>query len=357
MDFTFTEDQQLLTESVTSFLQKEVTAERIRDSWGSDSSDPRLWQQLVELGLPAMLVPEAQDGLGMNELDFIVIAEEFGRVAMAEPLAEMAMIATPMLAELAEYSDQCAKLLQQIALGEARVAIGHPLNPTVADAGIADWLLLPRGNEVHLIPRDAVVLERQESLDPSRCLFTVDWDENGSSSRVANEQQGSALWADALNRGALLNAALLTGLAQGMVSQSVTYTTDREQFGKPIGSYQAVKHHMANCAVKTEFVRPVIHRAAYELSRLSKRTGIAVSHAKVAAGEAALLAAKNSIQVHGAMGYTWECNLHIWAKRAWALNSNWGDAGFHKNRVHAWLLEKSTEIGAENTFGHNVAAA
>ena len=156
----------------------------------------------------------------------------------------------------------------------------------------------------------------------------------------------------ALNRGAVLNAALLLGLAQGMVAQSVTYAGDREQFGRPIGANQAVKHHMANCAVQAEFARSPIYRAAYAVAQDPARAHIAASHAKLAAGEAALLAAKNAIQVHGAMGYTWECNLHIWAKRAWALEKNWGDAGFHQERLHAWLLEDTTDIGAEHTFDY-----
>ena len=185
MDFTFTEDQQLLADSVATFLHREVTPERIRASWEGEGSDTRLWQQLVELGLPAMLVPEEHGGLGMNELDFIQIAQECGRVALAEPLVEMAMIATPMLAQLAAGSQPCARVLQQIAAGEARVAIGHPLNPAVADAGIADWLLLASGREVHLVPSDAATLIRQDSVDPSRRLFTPEWDRTASTYRVA----------------------------------------------------------------------------------------------------------------------------------------------------------------------------
>ena len=352
MDFTFTEDQQLLADSVATFLHREVTPERIRASWEGEGSDTRLWQQLVELGLPAMLVPEDHGGLGMNELDFIQIAQECGRVALAEPLVEMAMIATPMLAQLAAGSQPCARVLQQIAAGEARVAIGHPLNPAVADAGIADWLLLASGREVHLVPSDAATLIRQDSVDPSRRLYTPEWDRTAPTYRVAGEEAGAAAWCAALNRGAVLNAALLLGLAQGMVAQSVTYAGDREQFGRPIGANQAVKHHMANCAVQAEFARSPIYRAAYAVAQDPARAHIAASHAKLAAGEAALLAAKNAIQVHGAMGYTWECNLHIWAKRAWALEKNWGDAGFHQERLHAWLLEDTTDIGAEHTFDY-----
>lgn len=350
MDFTFSEDQQILTESIANFLRNEITAEGIRETWNTTGSDSRLWQQLVELGLPAMLVPEEFGGLGMNELDAIGILEVAGEVAFAEPLVEMLMVATPMLVKLAEHSGVCADLLQEMAQGEKRVAIGHPINPTIADAKIADWILLPRGGEVHLVPSDQASLVRQESVDPSRRLYTLAWDEDSNDYLVAKEHVGVELWREALNRGALACAAQLVGLAQGMINQSVAYTKDREQFGRAIGSNQAVKHLMANCAVNIEFARPTVHQAAYEVGFSASQANLAVSHAKVAASEAALLSARNSIQVHGAMGYTWECDLQIWAKRAWALSSWWGDLGFHKRRVHDWLLDQSNLLGAENTF-------
>lgn len=99
----------------------------------------------------------------------------------------------------------------------------------------------------------------------------------------------------------------------------------------------------------------MVYRAAYTVSVAPARADYVVSHAKAATSAAALLSARNSTQVHGAMGYTWECDLQIWAKRAWALDKAWGDSGFHKNRIHEWLLNPNALIGAENTFGSRVA--
>ena len=350
MDFTFTEDQLLFADSVKTFLQNEVTADQIRASWDTEGRDDALWSQIVELGLPAMLVLEAYGGLGMSELDFILIAEECGRVALAEPLLESVMIATPLLSALAPTSSRCAELLEQIAGGEARIAIGHSINPVVLDADRADWLILPHNDQIHLLPRSAVEVVHQESVDPSRRLFTVEWDSSSNEYLVAEGDQAKALLAASLNRGALLNAVQLVGLAQGMVEQSVVYSNDRQQFGKPIGVNQALKHHMANCAVSSEFAKAPLYRAAFSVSQDANQADIAVSQAKASAGEAALLAAKNCIQLHGAMGYTWECNLHIWMKRAWALDKSWGAAGFHKKRIHQWLLDEKTTIGAVQTF-------
>lgn len=355
MNFTFSEDQLLFCENVSKFLQAEVTAERIRASWQTETGrSDELWQQLVELGLTAMLVPEQYGGLGMNELDFVLLAQSCGEVALPEPLVETALVATPLLASLARQDSRCASLLEKIASGERKVAVGHAVNSVVSDAHIADYLLLPSGNQIHLVAREDVDLVAQPSVDPSRRLFSVNWKVSAETC-VANGAEGVALLAASLNRGALGAAAQLIGLAEAMVRMTVKYTSDRHQFGKPIGSYQALKHHMANCAVKTEFAKPVLYRAAYTMSQRPLHADFAVSHAKVSAGEAALLAAKNSIQSHGAMGYTWECDLHIWMKRAWALDKYWGHTGFHKNRLHQWLMNPNAKIGADKTFGEQVA--
>jgi alkylation response protein AidB-like acyl-CoA dehydrogenase len=351
VDFTFTEDQMALCASVREFLQHEVTPDYIRQCWERPAGGAdELWQKMVELGLTAMLVPEAHGGLGLSEIDFVMIAEECGKVALPGPLVVTALVATPLLASLADQSSRCAEVLAALAAGEARVAVQHWINPFVNHADAADWLILPHGDEVHLLAKKDVTLSAHKSVDPSRRLFKVNW-QPSRDSVVCSGTEGADLWHASLNRGALGAAAQLLGIAQTMVAMAVKYSGDRQQFGKPIGSFQAVKHLLANCAVKYEFARAPLYRAAYTTSANPTRADFAVSCAKAAAGEAALLAAKNSIQVHGAMGYTWECDLHIWMKRAWTLDKTWGDPGFHKNRVHEWLLNDRALIGAENTFG------
>lgn len=351
MDFTFTEDQLLFAESIKDFLTNEVTADTIRASWDTETGrSDALWNSMVELGLTSMLVPEAQGGLGMKEIDFVLIAQECGRVALPEPIVETALVVTPLLRDLAERDARCADLLEKVATGEAKVAIGHNANNLVTDAHIADYLLLPKGDQIHLLSKDAVTLVAQKSVDPSRKLFAVEW-EASDDTLLINGADGVQLLAATLNRGALGTAAQLLGLSEQMVAMTVAYTQDRSQFGKPIGVNQALKHHMANCAVKNEFCKATLHRAAYTVTHRPQHADFAVSHAKLAAGEAALLAAKNSIQCHGAMGYTWECDLHIWNKRAWALDKFWGHPGFHKFRLHQWLMNPNAKIGADKTFG------
>lgn len=343
MDFTFSEDQLLFQESVRDFLLNEVTPEKIRELWETDSGrSDKLWGQLTELGLTGLTVPEEFGGLGMNELDFVLLAQECGYVALPEPLVHTALVAVPLLQAIG--GKLAAEWLPKIAAGEARVVVGLQQNQLVEDAHVADLILLQQGNDFHALSQQQVELRYNESVDPSRKLFVVE-------AKQANVVSSDpALIQAVLNRGALANAAQALGLAQRMIDLSVAYTSDRKQFGKPIGSFQAVKHHMANVAVRLEYARAPVYRAAYAAANGLNSLSENVSHAKLAACEAANLAAKNCIQVHGAMGYTWEVDLHIFMKKAWALANSWGDAGFHKARVSDFILGDIAPLGAGNTF-------
>ena len=347
MDFTFSEDQLLFQESVRDFLVKEVTPERIRRAWESDSGrEDALWSQLTELGLVGMTVPEEHGGLGMSELDFVLLAQECGYVALPEPLVHTVLVAVPMLRELG--GELAADWLPKIASGEAKVVVGLERNLLVEDAHVADLLLIESGGDLYALSPQQVTLRHNESVDPSRRLYAVEL--TADTDPVAAGDVAKQRVAAALDRGALGCAAQALGLAQRMVDMSVAYTADRQQFGKPVGSFQAVKHHMANVAVRLEYARAPVHRAAYALAHRQDCASRAVSHAKLVACEAANLAAKNAIQVHGAMGYTWEVDLHIFMKKAWALANTWGDAGYHKGRVADYIFSDAAQLGATGTF-------
>ncbi|MCC6073887.1 acyl-CoA dehydrogenase family protein [Pseudomonas sp. GCM10022188] len=351
MDFTFSNDQLLFHESVHQFFTNEVTPELIRELWDSPSGrSDALWAQLVELGLPALSVPQGHGGLGMNELDCVLIAQECGYAGLPEPLVDTVLVGVPLLAALDDDRAQLKDTwLPRVAAGTARLAVGQPGRALVADAHVADLLLLAHGDEVHAVPRAAVTLTANASLDPSRRLFRVDWTP-GAATRVAAGAQGRALWAASLNRGKLGTAAQLLGLALRMLDLAVDYSFERKQFGKPIGSFQAVKHLMANVAVQIEFAKPPLYRAAYTIAHDQAAQDVLVSHARLACGEAALLAARHAIQAHGAMGYTWEMDLQIFMKRAWALDKAWGGRGADKARIREALFGGRLAIGAGTTF-------
>jgi alkylation response protein AidB-like acyl-CoA dehydrogenase len=347
VDFRFSEDQLLFQESVRDFLVNEITADAIRALWETDTGrSDALWSQLTELGLVGLTVPEELGGLGLSELDFVLLAQECGYVALPEPLVHTAMVAVPLLKDIG--GELAQQWLPKIAAGEARVVVGLEQNLVVEDAHIADLLLLQRGDCFYALEPADCSLRHNESVDPSRRLFAVEFDVT-TGAAVSDDP---ALVANTLNRGALAAAAQALGLAQRMLDISVQYTSDRQQFGKPIGSFQAVKHHMANVAVQLEYAKAPVYRAAYAVANKLDTAQQNVSHAKLAACEAANLAAKNCIQVHGAMGYTWEVDLHIFMKKAWALANTWGDAGLHKRRVADHIFSEGAALGAGNTFAN-----
>lgn len=348
MDFRFTDDQLNFRDSLRKALGKECTPEHVRALWGTDSGrSPDRWAKLAELGLLGLLVPEEHGGLGMNEVDLVLLLEETGRVALPEPVVETAAVGGPLLRD----THLAAQWLPKVAAGDAILTVGHPLNPFVTDAHVAHLLLLPHGDATHAVPREQVSLQRQPCSDPSRRLFRVVWTPT-TETPLAQGADARRLLDAAFDRAALACAAQQLGIGQQMLDMGVRYATERQQFGKPIGSFQAVKHLLANVAVRIEFARPVVYRAAASVAHDSPTRGVDVSHAKVAASEAAVLAAKTVHQVHGAMGYTWECDLHIWMKRAWALDSSWGTNAWHRARVAAAVIDG---VAPAASFGYNNA--
>lgn len=349
MDFTFTNEQIAFRDAVSRFLMSEVAPETLREIWETDGGrSPELRRMMADQGLTAMSVPEAEGGLGLDDIDWSLMTQELGYYAIPDSLADAAYVGAGLLAGLPAGHALRAQWLPRIADGSCRIAIGHPVNPWVADAALADLLLLAHpaegGIELHALTRDAVDVIPQASIDGSRRLAQVRW-APGEASRVADAQTGKALWDEALDRGAVNVAGQLAGLAQRMVDISVDYVAQRKQFGKPIGSFQAVKHHLADVVTKIEFARPVLYQAAYALAHHSPQRALLASHAKLACADAAWTAARKGIQVHGAMGYTWEVDLQMYAKRAWALDAAWGDRAFHKDRMARVLLSENAPLG------------
>ncbi|NMG30466.1 acyl-CoA dehydrogenase family protein [Aromatoleum evansii] len=350
MDFTFTDDQLAFREAVSRFLMTEAAPEMLREIWDTDvGRSPDLRQKIAEQGLTALSVPDSCGGLGMDDVAWSLMTQELGYYAIPDSLADTAYVAAGLIAALPEDVAKREEWLRTIADGSIRIAVGHPINPFVADAQPADLLLLAHSDEVHAVPRSLVDVIANPSVDHSRRLGRVVWEPN-SATRVAAGEAGRALWATTLERGVLSAAGQLLGLAQRMLDLSVDYAAQRKQFGKPIGSFQAVKHHLADVATRIEFAKPVLYRAAHALAQGEAGAAVRVSHAKLACGEAAWLAARHGIQVHGAMGYTWEVDLQMFMKRAWALDASWGDRGFHKTRVAGFVLGDAAALGPGRTF-------
>jgi alkylation response protein AidB-like acyl-CoA dehydrogenase len=360
MDFTFDEQQLAFHEAVRKFLVVEAAPEMLREIWETKSGrSAELRAKLAEQGLTALSVPEAHGGLGLADLDWVLVQQELGYHAIPDSLSDTAYLAAYILDGLSAQASPSGglpngaklaqELLPKIAAGTVRIAVGHPINPLVADAENSGLLLMWHNDEVHAIhPADAK-LSPHASIDMSRRLYAVQW-APGAATRVCDAAHGKALWQGVVNRASVAIAAQLIGLAQRMLDLGIDYAAQRKQFGKPVGSFQAVKHHLADVAVKIEFAKPVVHRAAYALGQADTHADVYVSHARLAAGEAARLAARKSIQAHGAMGYTWEADLQMFAKRAWVLDAAWGDRAFHKTRVANHIFAAGAQLGPGETF-------
>lgn len=341
MHFAFTEDQNAITEAAREMLVESCTPDDLRRLLDSGAAlDDCRWATIRDMGLPGICAPEIAGGLGLGLIDLVGIAEAAGYVALPEPLVELAGITVPLMARLEDDRGW----LERVLAGEI-VALGHPANPLVADTDVAGALLLSHGEELHLVERGAVTLTRAESFDPFRRLFRVDW------TPTAATRVGTG-WGDAAERGAILAAAQMLGLGQRCIDLAVAYAKDRTQFGKPIGSYQAVKHLIATAQVKIEFARPVVQAAAAELPLGNMAAKARAAHAKIAAAEAADLAARTAVQVHGAMGMTWEVDVHFFLKRALALESAWGTPASHTATAIERMLTAPT--GPEFTFASEV---
>ena len=298
MRFALTEEQRELAAAVRDMLAKECPPDVARAG-----DVDRIWPKLAEIGVLGLTVPESSGGLGFGLVEVVGVLEEAGRVALPGPLPET-------YAALAAADDDWAK---RIASGEARVTAAAPL---AAYADRADAIVV--GDTLSTGLRVTPL----QSVDPARPLFEVD---------------GPPASGRAYGVGALAVAAYLVGVGRALVEQGVAYAMTREQFGRPIGSFQAVKHRLADAHLGVEFARPVVQAAAWAMDTDAPVAQRDVSHAKVRATRAALVAAKASLQVHGAFGYTEECDLVVWLRRTWSLAPAFGDDQAHRERIRAAL--------------------
>jgi len=323
MDFRFTEDQQDLIEAAKAVFDGENTVERMR-AVAADKEVNNIWPTLSELGLFGLMAPEIVGGLSQPLIVMAGVMEAAGYAGLPEPLMEIAGITVPLLINIGE-TDAAKAVLS----GQSPIGFLTPLVPNVPWANFCVQFVVTTQSGGKLISKDDVTLEELRSIDPLRKIFKPS--KLGKQNPIAD------------HHGAVLTAAQLIGISKRMLDMSVDYAKERHQFGKPIGIFQAVKHQLANVHTQIEFTRPIIHLAAI-------KGGMAVHNAKVAAIDTAMLAAETAIQVHGGMGYTYEVDLHLFMKRAWALCGEWGDRNYHMKKLEDYILNGDAQIGPGHTF-------
>ncbi len=345
MDVTFGEDRELFASTLREVLDDRCGPAAVRASWDDPAGRVEgLWALLAETGILGLLVPEDHGGLGMDERDLVLLLEELGRAACPDPVSEHAAVVVPVLRDLASEASR-ERWLPGLADGSVVATAGSPVDRPVLAGASADLVLLVVDGALHAVPGDAVTATGQAGVDGSRRLATVD---AATSADTLVSDDPSAVDV-LLDRGAWASAAQGLGVAQRLLDLTVEYVAEREQFGRPVGVNQAVKHHCSNVAIALEFARPLVHVAAWTLAtgRLPEGTvppsadvppaSVAASMAKAAVSDALDLACRSALQCHGAIGYTIEYDLQLWLKRGWALSASWGDARHHRRRIAAGL--------------------
>ena len=334
MRFALTDDQLMIQQAARDMLTRACPPERVRAAWArTGGRDEALWRDLANLGALSLHLPEDCGGLGLGVLELALVLEETGRVAVPEPVIECAVVGK-LLSEVAG-DDTRARWLRGLVEGEHLIGIGMGTEPFVVAAAEAALVLLRAGDDLHAIGSPGASMSLQPSVDGSRRLYGLAWTPS-EDTLIATGIAGA--WAEARALGVVGASAQLLGLSQRMLDMAVAYACERRQFGRPIGSFQAVQHKLADAMIKIGFARPLVWRAAWSLDQGDSARHLHASMAKVYASEAAMEVARAALQTHGAMGYTTEVDLHLFMKRAWALAAAWGDAAHHEQVVAEALL-------------------
>ena len=365
MDFSFTEEQQMLREQVRSFLASEFPPERIAELASSDEGwDPRSWSTMAELGWMGLSIPEEHGGAGMGFLDECVLFEELGYGLYPGPYTSTIGMAQPALSGAPE-------MLESVASGRARVAfagveprgartIEDPDHMTtsaeqdgaawtltgikepVADLAIVTHVVVSATTEdgagLWLIDPEGDAVTPLETVDTTRRMGRLTLEAHPATLLVA-PGEGDATLSRIRRRVDAALALEAVGVAQRVLELARDYVSERKQFDKPIGSYQAVSHQVADTYMSTELARSLAYWAGWSVAESTEDADRAAAAAQSMAGEAAVSACERSIQVHGGTGFTWEHVLHRYYKRALSISHFNGTPAARRAAVAATLLD------------------
>lgn len=327
MHFGFSSDQVELRDGLREFLDGACPPEVVRAAWQIGQSPvPGLWKQLGEVGLLGLLVAEDAGGIGGTEIDLVLLLEECGRFAVPGPLAEHIAVVVPALTAAGVADAARAVVGDVVATAAERVA--------TSVRWVADADLLVR------VADDGLALTQAADLLVGEPRVSVDGSVTAAAVQVRTSAELPGCDPEvARRRAALAVSAQLLGLADRMIAMTTEHVKARRQFGVAVGSQQSVKHLLADALVALEHARPVVYRAGWVLAANAEAPDLAVSFAKVYATRAADTAARAALQCHGAIGYSWEHDLHLWMKRVWALSTAWGTTAEHEERVAAQVVD------------------
>jgi alkylation response protein AidB-like acyl-CoA dehydrogenase len=370
MDFAFSEEQEMLRRSARDFLAKECPPKVVRKALeGEDSYDPALWKKLAELGWTALGIPEQYGGVG-SFLDLVVVMEEAGRALLPGPFFATMGLAVPALIEAGTES-QKKEALGAIAAGDARATLAVTEASGRWDGAGISLAAKPVGSGwrldgvKHFVPDAAhaefmiVAARTRGEGEDGISLFLVKGRPQGMTVTPVRTMDMTRRWSEvrfdnvaldadalmgpphaawprlkrALEWGAAALCAEMVGGAQKVLETSTDYAKTRQQFGKPIGIYQAVSHRLADMLVLSESGKSATYYAAWAVEADAPDRSLAASMAKAYVSDAYRKIAGDGIQVHGGIGFTWEHDMHLYFKRAKASEVTLGDATYHRELV------------------------
>lgn len=367
MNFDFSEDQRFIQSQAREFLQEQCPPEQVRLVLESDRTHHQaLWRQAAELGWTATAIPEAYGGLGLGHLELCLLAKELGRSLAPIPFASSIYLAATALLQ-AGSETQKQRWLPRLAAGDCVATLALAEGPgsfaagqvtarvdrgrlegdklPVLDGGCADLAIVAareEGEERHslfLVELAAAGVERRPltGLDPSRKIAALHF-RGAPAQRLGEAGQGPELVEQIFHRAAVLLAFEQVGGTEACLDMARDYTTNRYAFGRPVASFQAIKHKLADMFVGLELARSNAYYGAWALSTEAEELPLAAATARVSASDAYSWAAQENIQAHGGMGFTWEFNCHLHYRRSQLLSTLLGGQPVWKERIASLLL-------------------
>ncbi|UPW08604.1 acyl-CoA dehydrogenase family protein [Gordonia terrae] len=320
MDFELSDEQTMLRDVSRAMLTAHCPAELVRAVAAEQHDlDDKLWQRGVEIGWTGLPVPESHDGAGMGLVELCLVAEEIGRAVAPGPWTD-----TALAAWAAAAGGAADDVVSALASGEQRAAVVIDA-AFVHAAAAADWLLVV-DESVRLVRADGADIRRRRVLDESRGFYAVTAPPDDAVELSTDPQR-------IRDAAAILVAADALGLGERMMEMTIEYAKVRQQFGRPIGSFQVIKHKVADILISLKGVRAATYYAAMAFDAGLPDAPLAASVAKAFAAEQVTAIAGEALQTHGGIGFTWEHDLHLYLRRAKTDEILGGDADFHHDRV------------------------
>jgi len=360
MNLDFSDDQKFLQEEARKFLEKEGALLRNRNVLENESYiDTELWKKIVELGWTGIRIPEEYDGLGLGHLELCVIAEELGRFLAPVPYSSSVYLFTESIINYG--SEQIKKeFLPKLVSGDivGTLAVTEELHApsasniqvtyesgklngkkiAVPDAKVSTHALVvaksTKGISLQIVDlsSEGVLIEHQETIDESRGHFSITF-KNAEAQLIGDEVSGWEIYESIINQAAVLFSYEQIGGSQASLDMAVNYAKERYAFGRPIGSYQAIKHKLADMYIALTLAKSNCYYAAWALSTDSSDLPSASATARVSATKAYQLCSKENIQTHGGNGFTWEYDCHMFYRRSKLLSLNIGSLNNWKEKL------------------------